>query len=77
MLGDARSGKSQEAERLVLAEPEVTYVATSYVDHDDPEWRDRVDRHRRQRPAHWRTLETVDLTPLLAAPTGHRCSSTA
>jgi adenosylcobinamide kinase/adenosylcobinamide-phosphate guanylyltransferase len=65
VIGGARSGKSREAERLLAAEPAVTYVATAYpADHDD-EWAERVRLHRAARPAHWSTLETVDLVPLL------------
>jgi len=65
VLGGARSGKSREAERLLAAEPEVGYVATAYpADHDD-EWAERVRLHQVRRPAHWTTVETVDLVPLL------------
>ena len=65
MLGGARSGKSREAERLLASEPEVIYVATAYPADHDPEWSERVRRHRDRRPAHWSTLETLDLVPLL------------
>ena len=27
---------------------------------DDPEWADRIDAHRRRRPASWETVEDVD-----------------
>ena len=67
VLGGARSGKSSAAERLLAAEASVTYVATAYpADHDD-EWSERVRLHRARRPAHWTTLETLDLVGLLAA----------
>jgi adenosylcobinamide kinase / adenosylcobinamide-phosphate guanylyltransferase len=71
VIGGARSGKSREAERLLAAEPEVTYVATSYPAGDagdDPEWTERIRRHQAERPAHWTTLETLDLVDLLAEP---------
>jgi adenosylcobinamide kinase/adenosylcobinamide-phosphate guanylyltransferase len=68
VLGGARSGKSREAERLLAAEPEVTYVATSYPAGSDEEWAARVAVHRARRPAHWTTVETPDLVPLLAEP---------
>ncbi len=64
VLGGARSGKSVEAERRLLAEPSVVYVATSRPD-EDPEWAARVALHRKRRPAHWTTVETTDLVPLL------------
>jgi len=65
VIGGARSGKSREAERLLAAEPEVTYVATSNTSEDDKEWVARIRRHQAQRPAHWHTLETTDLTEVL------------
>ena len=64
VLGGARSGKSLEAERRLLAEPAVVYVATSEV-RDDPEWDERVALHRARRPAHWETVETADVAGLL------------
>ena len=67
VIGGARSGKSREAERTLAGEQAVTYVATSYpADHDD-EWSERVRRHRADRPAHWTTLETLELVPLLTS----------
>jgi adenosylcobinamide kinase / adenosylcobinamide-phosphate guanylyltransferase len=68
VLGGARSGKSAEAERLLAAETEVTYVATGYPAGHDEEWQDRVRRHREARPSHWSTVETLELAPLLAEP---------
>lgn len=70
VTGGARSGKSVTAERLLAAEPAVTYVATSPAPADDPEWAARVAAHRERRPAHWRTVETSDLAGLLAAEPG-------
>ena len=68
VIGGARSGKSREAERLLAAEPAVTYVATAYPIGTDDEWDQRVLRHRADRPAHWRTEETLDLVGLLSEP---------
>jgi adenosylcobinamide kinase/adenosylcobinamide-phosphate guanylyltransferase len=70
VLGGARSGKSAEAERRLAAHPEVLYVATSADRPGDEEWRQRIAAHRERRPAGWRTAETRDLLPLLAAPAG-------
>lgn len=72
VIGGARSGKSREAERLLAAERDVTYVATSYptgIDPagSDPEWVARVRRHQADRPAHWVTVESLDLVGLLSA----------
>lgn len=70
VLGGARSGKSEEAERRVLACPGVTYVATGLMRGDDPEWRARVAAHRERRPGWWRTAETTDVAGLLRAASG-------
>lgn len=66
MLGGARSGKSETAERMVRAEPSLTYVATGpAASAQDQEWRVRVREHRDRRPAHWTTWETTDLAAAL------------
>ncbi|WP_225850830.1 bifunctional adenosylcobinamide kinase/adenosylcobinamide-phosphate guanylyltransferase [Streptomyces sp. HPF1205] len=70
VLGGARSGKSVEAERRLAAFPGVVYVATGGTRADDAEWTRRVAHHRERRPASWRTEETCDLVPLLAASDG-------
>ncbi|MFB6983914.1 bifunctional adenosylcobinamide kinase/adenosylcobinamide-phosphate guanylyltransferase [Streptomyces scopuliridis] len=67
VTGGARSGKSWEAERRLASFPGVLYVATGGGREDDPEWDARVRAHRERRPASWRTEETCDLVPLLAA----------
>ncbi|MDQ4086029.1 MAG: bifunctional adenosylcobinamide kinase/adenosylcobinamide-phosphate guanylyltransferase, partial [Actinomycetota bacterium] len=56
---------SAEAERMLLAEPDVVYVATGVGPSDDPGWQERVAAHRARRPARWSTVETLDLVPLL------------
>jgi adenosylcobinamide kinase / adenosylcobinamide-phosphate guanylyltransferase len=65
VIGGARSGKSREAERLLDSAPDVCFVATAYPADLDDEWTERVRRHRDRRPAHWRTVETLDLVGLL------------
>jgi adenosylcobinamide kinase/adenosylcobinamide-phosphate guanylyltransferase len=65
VLGGARSGKSATAERLLAAEPEVCYVATSSETTDDQEWTARIAAHRARRPASWSTVETTALAELL------------
>jgi adenosylcobinamide kinase/adenosylcobinamide-phosphate guanylyltransferase len=60
ILGGARSGKSSHAERLAAeAGDAVLYVATAQA--WDDEMRERITRHRADRPANWQTVE---------APTG-------
>ena len=67
LLGGARSGKSTAAERMLAGVPDVVYVATGHPAGDDAEWAERVALHRARRPASWRTVETIDLVPLLHA----------
>lgn len=56
VTGGARSGKSAHVEQLAMQQCEhVLYIATSTV--TDAEMALRIDRHRAQRPAHWRTWE--------------------
>jgi adenosyl cobinamide kinase/adenosyl cobinamide phosphate guanylyltransferase len=35
----------------------VIYVATARIGEDDHEMRERIERHRADRPAEWRTVE--------------------
>ena len=62
LIGGARSGKSALA--LRLAEGEVVFVATA--EPGDEEMAERIERHRAERPASWRTVEEpVDLVGAL------------
>lgn len=70
VLGGARSGKSVTAERMLAGQPDVLYAATGGTRDGDPEWARRVALHRDRRPADWRTAETGELEPLLAAGGG-------
>ena len=65
VTGGARSGKSREAERLVSASADVTYVATAAARENDAEWDERVQQHRQRRPDHWRTVESGDLAAVV------------
>jgi adenosylcobinamide kinase / adenosylcobinamide-phosphate guanylyltransferase len=56
ILGGARSGKSRLAERLAAHAARVSYIATARSG-DDAEMAARIERHRAQRPASWRTIE--------------------
>jgi len=56
VLGGARSGKSRFALGLCAGHELVVVVATGRDD-GDPEWRERIQRHRRDRPPDWPTLE--------------------
>jgi adenosylcobinamide kinase/adenosylcobinamide-phosphate guanylyltransferase len=70
VLGGARSGKSAAAEALLGAEQRVDYIATARPDPADTEWAERIARHRERRPAHWRTVETGDLSAVLTGVDG-------
>ena len=74
VLGGARSGKSEIAERLVARlPPPVTYLATATVPEEgtvsaDHEWSARVARHRDRRPSEWKTIEAgADLVAAVRA----------
>ncbi len=56
VLGGARSGKSDHAQRLVEhGGGKVLFVATATA--SDEEMQARIAAHRRARPAHWETIE--------------------
>ena len=58
ITGAARSGKSEWAEFLAMQQEEpVLYLATAQMNDNDPDWQQRIERHRKRRPAHWQTLE--------------------
>jgi adenosylcobinamide kinase/adenosylcobinamide-phosphate guanylyltransferase len=63
ITGPVRSGKSAFAVELARnSELEVTYVATAEASPEDAEWRVRLARHLRDRPADWKTVETATMT---------------
>jgi uroporphyrin-III C-methyltransferase len=66
VLGGSRSGKSRHAEHLAAGGGPVAYVATALRDADDPEWAERIERHRRRRPQDWSTVETLALADVFA-----------
>lgn len=56
ILGGARSGKSAlAAQRACAGGKPVIFIATAQP--GDEEMRERIARHRCERPAHWRTIE--------------------
>ncbi|WP_162605747.1 Rv2231c family pyridoxal phosphate-dependent protein CobC [Jiangella aurantiaca] len=65
MLGGQKSGKSGLAARRAEASGRPVVVVAPAVVRDD-EFKARVARHRADRPAHWRTLETFDLAAAVA-----------
>lgn len=64
VLGAQKSGKSSYAATLARRRgAPVTVLAPARA--DDPELAERIDRHRRDRPPEWTTLERFDLGPAL------------
>jgi adenosylcobinamide kinase/adenosylcobinamide-phosphate guanylyltransferase len=64
VLGGARSGKSRFAVDCQPPRARVTFVATAMAFDDDMV--QRIDRHRAERPGHWRTVEEpLELVPVL------------
>jgi adenosylcobinamide kinase/adenosylcobinamide-phosphate guanylyltransferase len=56
ILGGVRSGKSRFAQQLAEEFPRVTFVATAER-RDDEQMQRKIERHRAERPAHWKTVE--------------------
>jgi adenosylcobinamide kinase/adenosylcobinamide-phosphate guanylyltransferase len=71
VIGGARSGKSRFAVSQCPRESNVTFVATAFP--SDDEMRSRIDRHRRERPSHWKTIECP--LALAAAVADHAATS--
>jgi adenosylcobinamide kinase/adenosylcobinamide-phosphate guanylyltransferase len=67
VLGGVRSGKSSWAEQQLSGQARVDYLATA-ADRDDADWARRIAEHRQRRPAHWRTVQTLELAGALTAP---------
>jgi adenosylcobinamide kinase / adenosylcobinamide-phosphate guanylyltransferase len=66
VLGGARSGKSHYAQALASGYRRVTLLATAR--RSDAEMRERIARHRRERPASWKTVEApLDLHKTIAS----------
>jgi adenosylcobinamide kinase/adenosylcobinamide-phosphate guanylyltransferase len=58
LLGGARSGKSELAERMASALPgPVSYVATAQAGGDE-DFAKRIEEHRSRRPHDWKTIES-------------------
>jgi adenosylcobinamide kinase/adenosylcobinamide-phosphate guanylyltransferase len=56
IIGGVRSGKSRYAQKLAERSKRVTFVATAER-RDDEEMREKIERHRAERPSNWTTLE--------------------
>src|SRR5437588_7820323 len=73
LLGGARSGKSALAVRMAeRQEAAVVFVATAEA--LDEEMRERIERHRRERPDGWQVVEEpLELEAALAAAPAESC----
>jgi adenosylcobinamide kinase / adenosylcobinamide-phosphate guanylyltransferase len=73
VLGGIRSGKSQWAERAITESiadgAPVHYLATGMAPGADSDWSARVAAHRKRRPSHWSTVETVEVATQLRSHT--------
>ena len=72
VTGGVRSGKSRYAERLLVDESQVTYLAPGPAPDPvaDPEWAARVAQHQDRRPLHWTTVETVEVAEAVRGSDG-------
>jgi adenosylcobinamide kinase/adenosylcobinamide-phosphate guanylyltransferase len=73
VLGGTRSGKSTYGLtriRELAGDRRVAYLATAFA--GDPELDDRIDRHRRERPGDWTTIEVASDLPAALATAGDR-----
>lgn len=68
VTGPARSGKSEWAETLAVeSQKSIIYIATARVDPKDPEWQDRIEKHKKRRPRDWNIQEVpVELSEAIA-----------
>lgn len=65
VLGGVRSGKSRYVQTLAKGFSPVAFVATAH--RSDEEMRQKIERHRAERPKEWRTIEEpLDLDMVLA-----------
>lgn len=57
VLGGAKSGKSEFAEKLYAPQDNICYIATGVLQSSDPEMKLRILKHQQRRPSHWQTRE--------------------
>lgn len=65
ILGGMRSGKSRYAQTLASQHADVIVIATALP--ADAEMRERIERHRADRPAHWPVVEVAPTASGLSA----------
>lgn len=57
VLGGAKSGKSEFAEKLYAPQDNICYIATGVLQSSDPEMKLKILKHQQRRPSHWHTRE--------------------
>jgi adenosylcobinamide kinase/adenosylcobinamide-phosphate guanylyltransferase len=57
ILGGARSGKSRYAQALATQAKDKNVVYLATAEPSDNEMRSKIERHRRERPSNWKTIE--------------------
>tara|TARA_Y100000991_G_scaffold104_1_gene83 strand:+ start:200 stop:760 length:561 start_codon:yes stop_codon:yes gene_type:complete len=70
ITGGTKSGKSEFSEHLAKDIKNLSYVALSENNHDDKEWQDKINLHRKRRPKDWKIIETTDLLKTLCQEDG-------
>ena len=55
IIGGVRSGKSHYAQRLAMSAKSVVFLATAVP--SDEEMRLKIEKHRKERPTTWKTIE--------------------
>ncbi len=63
--GHVKSGKSRLAESILINKQKVTYLATSRINYDCPDWNERISIHNKRRPINWKLVESPDLKSTL------------
>ena len=55
--GPSRGGKSRWAEHLLKEEKKVVYIATLDINEQDENLKNRIIKHKKRRPKHWKLIE--------------------
>ena len=71
VIGGVRSGKSRWAQDMAAKARNVVFLATAEA--MDDEMRAKIARHRRERPAHWRTVEVPVELDMAISEYGSQC----
>ena len=70
ITGGTKSGKSEFAEYIARKSNNLTYVALSEKRPEDPNWQNKIAKHRNRRPKEWKVIETTDLLSIINSNIG-------